>query len=546
MTTTAAEHSLQRSVSNMARGTGLILFGSVCAQALGLGTHVLVRRLFDVHDFGMLSLALGVVLFTQPLAELGFSGGVTRYVAYYRGRDDGSAVRAIIYTSLLLTTIVGGLLSVGILLGANVIARYMSSPELAPIIRMMAFVTLGLALATIFVGILRGYHQIRQKLILDDFFPNVLKIVLVILVGVLHGPLLWIAGAYLIAAIAEVGVMFWYLRRAILRHLPRGSVKWEAGKELIRFSFPLLGSTNLSAATRQANLFLLGFFVSPTDAGLYSTATLIAPGIQLFYSAMRFIFLPISSELVGAGKFNEFNALYATVSKWSVAITAPVAALVVLIPGSLLVFLFGEQYRPAATAVQILGAGYFFNVWLGPNASALTSLGHSGTVFKGFILSSILAIGASIALVPLFGVVGASIAGSVSIVVSNAYMSIALYRQSTNASLLTRPHNHHARNARGDCGRTAVERTTGSVSSLDSCACAWNAACRGVIHKRMVHRWYRYNRPAIVDPSSRLDTYEDRSIGISSKIRNVVHIVTRWIPGGLVPTYVPEMRTPDA
>jgi O-antigen/teichoic acid export membrane protein len=426
--TATANRSFEQSLSSVVRGTGVVLFGSLCGQALGLANNIVMRRGFSVYDFGLISLALSVVLFVQPLAELGLGSGLPRFIGFHRGRNEHGAVRGVVYTAVLLTAIAGGVFSLGIWLLADLVAAQMESPDLAPTLRVMAFVAAGLALCHVLLGVFRGWGQVQQKLLYDDLFPNVVRLLLLWGIVVLGGPITWVAAAYLLSTFAEVAVLLWTARRTVAVRLPPAPIDWSAGVQMMRFSLPLLGSNQLSVVGRQANLFLLGLFLSPADAAQYSTAALFAPSLQIFYGAVRFIFLPVSARLVGAEEFDEFNRLYATVSKWIAALSAPVAVLFMVLPGPLLVLLFGEQYRPAALALQVLTLGYFFSVWVGPNGGALTSLGHSGHVFWGFMLSNVLAIGLSFALIPTLGILGATIAAALSQVGSNLYMSWALYR----------------------------------------------------------------------------------------------------------------------
>ncbi len=197
----------------------------------------------------------------------------------------------------------------------------------------------------------------------------------------------------------------------------------------------MMGSSHLSVVSRQTNVLLLGFFLSPSDAALFTTAILIAPAIQVFYGAVRFIFLPVASRLAGENNVEDFNKLYATVTKWVTTFTLPIAAVVMVLPEPIITVLFGEQYRPAALTMQLVLLGYFFSVWVGPNTGALMALGYSGRVFWGVSIANVSAIVLSIALIPLVGIIGAALASMASMLISNIYLSYSLYRASATTPL---------------------------------------------------------------------------------------------------------------
>jgi O-antigen/teichoic acid export membrane protein len=393
-----------------------------------MGSRVLVARYFGAHEFGLLALGLSLIVFIQPLAELGLSASVPRFIGHYQGRRDQAGLYTVILTSLLVTASAGGVLSLSLFAGSDLIAQAMSAPDLAPVIRVLALLALLNPLSTVLLGVFRGFDRTREKLLFDDLVPNVLKIVLILGIILVHGVFIWVAGAYLLIWIVELVFLAVHVWRKIVRSMVGSPITWSVSKALIRFSLPLFWGSHLNVIGSQTNTVLLGFFLLPTDVGLYSAALLFDSTIGIFHNAMRYLYLPVTARLAGGAQGEDLKPLYSTVTKWVTAISFPIALLCLAVPETLLSLFFGETFIAATPALRILAFARLSGIALGPNAITLTALGHSREVFWGLTISNLLAITLSFVLIPTWGITGAALAAGTSVMLSNIYSSYKLYR----------------------------------------------------------------------------------------------------------------------
>ena len=418
---------LEGAVLRVVRGAGIILVGSLVARLLGMGGRVVVARAFSLHEFGLLSMAVAVAGLVQPLAVAGLATGLPRFVGFHRERSDPAALGGAFLSALAAAALFGGATGAVLALGAPALARGMGSPELAPLLRVFAWGVPLTAMVTVLLGAYRGLGRTRENVLFDSVLSNVLKFALLLAVVLLGGGLRAAAAAYVLATAAELALLALHTRRKLGPLLRQGRPHWATGREMMRFSDPVVFSDLLSGLSRRSAPLVLGLLLTPADAGLFSAAALFLAAISAFQGALRFLYLPVSSGLVAGERPEQVRALYATATKGAAVVTFPLVAVLVVLPGSVLAAVFGAQYQAAAPVLQILAVGQFLAVWLGPNGLSLLAAGHSRPLFWATVLAAAGNVALSFALIPLMGVAGAAVAAAGAVALTNGYTSLRLY-----------------------------------------------------------------------------------------------------------------------
>jgi O-antigen/teichoic acid export membrane protein len=150
--------------------------------------------------------------------------------------------------------------------------------------------------------------------------------------------------------------------------------------------------------------------------GLYQAASQISIIAPLVLTGFNQIFTPMMADLFHGGESERLSELYRVSTKWAVLMLLPVAATAMLVPGSLLVALFGPGFEHAAWSLRILMTGQLVNAATGAVGILLMMSGNHriwmwlGTAALGLnlVLNTLL--------VPRYGIIGAAWATSISLV----------------------------------------------------------------------------------------------------------------------------------
>ena len=113
--------------------------------------------------------------------------------------------------------------------------------------------------------------------------------------------------------------------------------------------------------------------------------------------------------------------------------------LVLVVYGERVLNLFGLEFVSAYNALTVLLIGQIGNALAGPVGLLLNMTGHQNSSAKIMLLSLILSIVACFGLIPRYGVMGASVASALSVILWNGLMlGFVIKRLKINPTILAR------------------------------------------------------------------------------------------------------------
>jgi len=418
------------SMTKIAKGTAIVLVGTMLALLFGFIGRIMVARYGTESDYGAFSLALVILNVLVVIATLGLQQGATRYIAYFRGKDDLERVQGTISASIIFASLASIFLGLILFFAADIISTgIFHNPELAYPLRIFAIGVPFLTLLGIFTSIFRGFDRVEvvvcfQNILISAIFPLLLVIILL-----LSLPFSKVFPAYLASAILSfVAVVIYTIKRPPLsmKFALRTGVNL-VGKKLLLFSLPLLSVAVLLMIIVWTDTLMLGYFKTSGVVGLYSAAHPLAQFISMPIAAMQLIYLPITSRLYGQNRLSEIRRNYKILTKWLCSLTLPLFLVFFLFPESVLSFAFGAAYAPASQALRILCLGFFVNNLLGLNNASLIALGKSTFLMWAALAAAVINVGLNVVLIPPMGITGASIASLVAITSVNVIRAVKLY-----------------------------------------------------------------------------------------------------------------------
>ena len=225
------------------------------------------------------------------------------------------------------------------------------------------------------------------------------------------------AFAYLLGFMFMCALGSYYLKVSFPGLIDKRLKSVNAKKELLSFSWPMIAATSIGQIRRRTDIFLLGYFLSASQVGLYSAAFPVAAVLAIPIYSLDSIFLPVASDLYSQGKINDARHLYKVTTKWLFYLAFPLFLLLFFLPESILVFLFGSEYISAATSLRILSIGYFTVILIASWDQIILAMGKSRII----LLSTAIGAGSNVILnlilIPRFGINGAALATSISLIV---------------------------------------------------------------------------------------------------------------------------------
>lgn len=422
---TDKDTSVTDRIATLFKGGSIAAVGVVVEIGISFLAKIVLARWLGRVEYGAVSLGIMLMAITSLLLLLGLHSGIGRFLPRY---DDRAHRRGILITGFSivvpLSIVVGGAL---VVLAPTIATEIFDDPSIGPILRIFGLIIPLAATMKLTVGAVRGMQHAVPKVYIQNLSLPIVRF-LGIGVAIAFGlGSIGIAWAYVASYTVAVTAGVYYL----WRHTPLfefGTEYVTSYRRLLTFSFPLLIMSTMAVVFRDIDIFLLGYFQSTGDVGIYNVVYPIAQLLLVAVTSFGFIFMPVLSELHSEGQVEEMARLYEVVTKWVFMATLPVFLVLVLFPELSLALTFGGEYRAGAPALAILGLGFITHTAAGPNMDLLTSIGRTRLIMYDNILVAAVNLALNFVLIPRYSFVGAAIATAVAYALLNVLYTYQLYR----------------------------------------------------------------------------------------------------------------------
>jgi len=168
--------------------------------------------------------------------------------------------------------------------------------------------------------------------------------------------------------------------------------------------------------------YLIGALLSKEALGVFSVAVALAEALWMITQSISLVQL---SKIANMEDGRSSAGLTATLMKVSVAVTALAMLVLLVLPESLFVFVFGAEFGPVKALIGYMVPGILALAASNILIHYYAGIGRLWINFLISLLTLLLVVGTNYGLMPLFGLTGAAIASSVAYVL--AALVIAIY-----------------------------------------------------------------------------------------------------------------------
>lgn len=435
----SSESERDRSLVHVTKqATGVMSFRLV-GVVLGLGSNVIFARLLGAELLGVYVLASTVLLIASLVASFGTSYTLIRYVpvGLSRGDKEGAAgVFAFCFRLVTAVAVVGT--AVLLILRSWLANGVFHEPLLLSVLPIAALGVLPASLTQYLGGTLIALKQTAKEAFATEVVYKIAK--LAIFLGLyftvdmrLRALVVGFSAAYVVSDLA----MLRSIRReepALVSGSRRTSVR---ERELFAFSATMFAVTFLNYTMSITDRFMLGILSTSEAVGIYNVAFIISNILTLVYMGFNYSFAPVVSELYHNDRIPELSSLYASLTRVVSIIVVP-AFIWLVGSGDDLLRIFGREFVVGYSALVVLGLGAVARCAVGFVANLLMMSGHQRYNVFNIVVSTLLNIVLNLYFIPRYGVLGAAVATTISVVVISAvgltqvrvFLRLSPYRRS--------------------------------------------------------------------------------------------------------------------
>jgi O-antigen/teichoic acid export membrane protein len=412
------------------KGAGLTSLGMIYQQVIVLISGLVVARLLGPGDYGIFNLVRNFFVTTQAFAKMGVDIGIMRHVGERIDRESNWEIGPIVVTSTLILLCVSLIPAVLCLSGLAILLErrvYQYSGFAGLLTSSMLIVpcwSVAQLLGSVFMGRLTIGPAAFGEYILQPTLRLGLSVGFILL-GYGLGGVVW--GNVLAAVLTLIYLMARAVPRFGIFRAKISASTWNATLQIVRYSLPLGISVGVVALTRSVDIFILGKHVESEELGRYVLVQMVVSILMMVCVAFGQLLGPLVASLWQERKYQEIQEIYQQNTRWIALVTAPIFSALCWL-GTDLIQIFGKKFVPDNRVMVLLGLGQLI-LALSSNAGWLLSM--TGQQHKEALLlfmGLIVAIVMNLALIPIFGSIGAAEANLVAIIVSNGVRLIIVYK----------------------------------------------------------------------------------------------------------------------
>lgn len=420
-----------RSLGKLGKSTTLLLFSTIISMLFIFITRIVIARYYSMEQYGLFSLFYIILTIAASISTLGLGDGLSRYIAYYKGKGKNNDVRSLIRWGFIFSIISSIIISAFLYLTADFITPYLvDDTRFSFYLKIVALTTPFFVIARILITIYRGIERAKEKIIFTSILKPTLILVFVSVVGIMTLPFDYVIIAISISYISASLAFFLYFittKKRFFGSKTKEKLTPDLGKKLLLFSLPLLLVSIMTNVMHFTDTVMLAFFKTEIDVGIYNAAKPLSHLVSTGLLISLFIYQPIASRLFAINRKKEIDVIYTSLTKWVCFFSFPIAMCFIIFPTTVIT-IYGSDYVLAASTLQVLASVYLIQSFFGPNHTTLIAYGRSKFVMYANIIAAATNVLMNLILIPIYGPIGAATATGISVMGMVSVKSIMVYR----------------------------------------------------------------------------------------------------------------------
>ncbi len=395
-----------------------------------------ISRIYGARGVGIFALSYTFLIIFSTFSKMGCDMTFLKLTAENKVFERLLLLKKISKKILFIITGASFIVSIVGFFTSEVIAdivlkkHYMSIP-----LKIVSVIIYPMTILSVFAESIRGFKKIKEYMTLRFVFLNIIALVFLVTFYLLDKYKIFtlpiyqknflpiISYGFSIVFTSILVILIW---KRLFKRLKKDSIIGNlelSFKTIFTLSIPMFFSSILTLIIDWSDIIMLGIYRSASDVGYYNVAIRVGRLIAIILTAINTIAAPKFAEFWGKRDINGLIKVARQSTKLIFWITLPIFIFLFLFP-ELILSIFGKEFKIASLSLIILLTGFFFSAVCGSVGMILQMTGHQvyhqNIIFIGAIINILL----NYFLIPKYGINGAAIASTVTIIYNNLCFSI--------------------------------------------------------------------------------------------------------------------------
>ena len=410
------------------KGSSAFVF-KIIGSLLGYLFLLLATRNSGAEAWGVFALCLALLNITSILSRMGIDVAVLRFIASFK--SEKAKAKSIYIKGFSFVFPLSICFTLLLFFFSEFIAiTIFNKSQLTFYIQVIAFAILPFTIIYLNAQSFRGLKKISHF----AFFQHVSKFLFAIIFFLVISSFTSISVernifyAFVTALYCVMIISTIFLKKELVVKQEEKKKSPISNKQLIRTAFPMMLSTSILLIMSWADSVIIGIFKAESEIGIYNVAIKLAMISGLVLGAINSIVAPKLSEAYNNGRKKEFALIVKQSTRVIFFSSLPILIFLIVFPEFLLSF-FGSEFLIGKTTLYVLLIGQIINAFSGSVGVIMQMTGREKLFQNILIVALIINIGMNFLLIPTYGIIGAAIASSASIVFWNLTSVAFIYKE---------------------------------------------------------------------------------------------------------------------
>lgn len=394
--------------------TTVFTLSLVSALTAYLFRFLLARKL-TVADYGLFFALFAFINLLGLFKDLGLGYALLKFVPELKVKKNWNKIKSLITSSFIIQLTSSGIITVLILVFANVLAQEFFHTDQTFLITLFAFVFL-LSFPQNIVSVCFQSFQRMFFFAVQDLTRNVLVLIMAYFLLKTGMGVAAPAWAYVFMYAIVFIIFFAVFTRLVFKQFWKAKTIFVSNdfSSLLLFGFPAMLTIFGNNVLQYTDTLMLTYLTDLTRVGLYQVAVPLAMLVLYVAHATATVTTPLIAELAARKKRKELRNGIELLHKYLFIAVIPASVVLIAFPEIFIRLFFGEKYLGAAIALQVLGGGMVLYTLAHVNLGILFGLGKPRYNTFVMMLAALVNVILNAALIPLYGIIGAASATTTS------------------------------------------------------------------------------------------------------------------------------------
>lgn len=414
-------------LDTLVKGAGIAAVGMFASKLLTYFYRTAIARTVGPEAYGQISIGLMIVALGSTFASLALGAAIQNFLPKYRERNYEKHLQGLVKSAFKMAVPVSLVLAISLFLLSDLVANMIfNSSSLSPVIRIFSLAIPFSVITGLCMSVTKGFKVAKYQVYIRQIGQNFVQLIaslglIIASFGVIGASFGWLIGAVL-GSVAGLYI----IEKKFGPFFTSGKPSKMQYRKIFNYSYPLILAGAIGSILGWTDTFFIGYYLPETQVGFYNAALPAAMLMMMPYKALSSLVMPSMSEIVERDD-KKLGKLLKTLTRWTFSITFPIFCLMALFSEQTLHILFGSDYTVAAKSLTILAFGFLYSTSVGHLDSVIKAIDRTNILYKNAAINFFVNIGLNILLIPVYGIVGAAIATTGSIIFSQTLLLIEVY-----------------------------------------------------------------------------------------------------------------------